>query len=86
MPIQSNVPSGISKPDPTNASPASKNGVRCHDTSCTCGRGNAARHRATSLGQKVTSDLFLKQKQEQAKYNFYTFMVRLLGLYGSKIK
>jgi hypothetical protein len=85
MSISSNVPTGISKPDSANAGTKIKNGARCHDTSCTCGRGRSAGHRATSLGQKVTSDLFLRNKQDQAKYNLLMFMTRLLGLYGSKI-
>jgi len=31
------------------------------------------------MGQKVTTDLFLKSKQEEAKYNLLLFVVRLVG-------
>lgn len=86
MSIQSTVSSRISQPNSSNEGATRKDGARCHGASCTCGRGNPTGHRATSLGQKVTTDLFLKQKQEQAKYNLYMFMTRLLRLYGSKIK
>lgn len=86
MSVQSTMPSRISQPDSTDAGAKSKDGVRCHDTSCTCGRGFSARRRAAPLGQKVTTDLFLKQKQDQAKYHLYMFMTRLLRLYGSNVK
>ena len=83
MPIQSNVPTGISQPNTTDAGTKKINGARCHDTSCTCGRIKPTGHRAASLGQKITTDLFLRSKQETAKYNLYMFLVKLLGLYGS---
>lgn len=85
MSISSNVSTRIFKSNSTNNRAASKDGARCHNTSCTCGRGGTAGHRATSMGQAITTDLFLKQKQDQAKYNLLMFMTRLLGLYGSKI-
>jgi hypothetical protein len=84
MPIQSNVSSGISKPNATDIRAKSKNGIGCHNTSYTCGRAGTTGHRATSMGQKVTSNLFLKSKQDTAKYNLYMFMIKLLGLYGSR--
>lgn len=86
MPIQSNVPSRISQSNSADARAASKNGFRCDDTSCACGRTDPAGHRTAPMGQKVTTDLFLRQKQETAKYNLYMFMVKLLGLYGANTK
>ena len=83
MSIPSNVPTRISISDSADSRAATKNGARCHDTSCTCGRASPTGHRTTSMGQKVTTDLFLRQKQDQAKYNLYIFMSKLLGLYGS---
>ena len=85
MPVSSNVSTRIFKSDSTNPRTTIKDGARCHNTSCTCGRGATVGHRAASMGQAITSDLFLKQKQDQAKYNLLMFMTRLLGLYGSKI-
>lgn len=84
MPIQNNVPSRISQSDSADAGAASENGARCHDASRTCGRTSPTGHRTASMGQKVTTDLFLRQKQETAKYNLYMFMVKLLRLYGAK--
>lgn len=69
----------IPTPESAIASAACKDGTRCYNTSCTCGRGAGVGHRAASMGQKITSDLFLKQKQEMAKYHLYTMMYRLLG-------
>lgn len=84
MSVQSNVPTGIHISKPTNTRAARKDGARCHDTSCTCGRDRRARRSATQVGQAVTSDLFLKNKQEQSKYNLLVFVAKLLGLYASK--
>lgn len=85
MSIQSNVPSRISKPRATNNGTTRKDGTRCHDTSCTCGRARRAGHPAAPMGQAVVTDLFIITKQDQAKYNLYIFVAKLLRLYGAKV-
>lgn len=32
------------------------------------------------MGQKVVSDLFLQSKQEEAKYKFLVFLLKLTGI------
>jgi hypothetical protein len=84
MSIQSNVSTGVSKPDATNDVATSKNGVRCHDTSCTCGRVGAAGYSRTQVGQAVISTrLFDRHQNDTAKYKLYMFMNVILGLHGS---
>ena len=85
MSISSNVSTRISKPDSADERAARKNGARCHDTSCTCGRVRTTGHQPAQVGQAVTSELFLRSKQDIAKYNLYMFMTKLLGLYGSSV-
>lgn len=85
MSISSNVLARISKSNSSVDRTKSKDGIRCHNTSCTCGRAGTVGHQSASLGQTITRDLFLKQKQDQAKYNLLMFLTRLLGLYGSRL-
>lgn len=79
MPVSSNVSTRVFKSNASNNGAASQNGARCHNTSCTCGRAGTPGHRATSVGQElIVTDLFLRQKQEQAKYNLLIFITRLM--------
>ena len=84
MPIQGNVSARISQSSSSIERAKSKDGLGCDDSPCTDGRIRTSRYRATSLGQEaIASDLFIKNKQESARYFLYVFMVRLLGMYGS---
>ena len=80
MSIQRNVSTRVHQPNSPNDRTKSKNGIRCHNTSCSCGRAGTPGHRAAPMGQKVVNDIFLRQKQDQAKYNLFIFMVRLLRI------
>lgn len=79
MSLPSNVSPRVFKPNSANNGAETKNGARCHNASCTCGRAGSPGHRAASMGQKVITDLFLRGKQETAKYNLYMLVMKLIG-------
>lgn len=77
MSFQRNVFTGVYIPKSTDPISATTNGFECPCTSCACGRG-AARSGRIQMGQKVTSQLFLRAKQDSAKYGLFMLMYKLL--------
>jgi len=79
MPIPSNVSSRVSLSQPAITGTTTKDGIRCHDTSRTGWRRTAVSTGRSQVGQKIVTDLFLKTKQDTAKYNLFMFMIKLLN-------
>jgi len=78
MSISRNVYSGVRIPESTNPTTKISNGPQRPCSSFSSGRRTAER-RGFPMGQKVVSDLFLKSKQDTAKFDLYVFMFKLLG-------
>lgn len=78
MSFQRDVYSGVYFSKSTDTTAKSGNGAKCSHTSCSYRRGTI-RSKRLPVGQKVITDLFLKSKQDAAKYNLLMFMVKLMG-------
>ncbi len=78
MSIPCNVSSRVHKSEPTKSRTANENVARRSCSSCSCGRFSLGSDRI-QVGQKVVTDLFLKEKQERARYNLIIFMAKLVG-------